>query len=34
MSYTNVHANISEYQQQKLKHVVDTKSPVSIPLGH
>jgi len=27
---TNVHVNISENQQQKLKHAVDTKSPVSI----
>ena len=26
--------NISENQQQELKHVVDTKSPVSIRLGH
>ena len=34
MSYTNVHANISENQQQKLKHAVDTKSPVSIRLGY
>jgi len=30
MSYTNVHVNISENQQQKLKHAVDAKSPVSI----
>jgi len=34
MSYTNVHVNISENQQQKLKHAVDTKSPVSIRLGY
>jgi len=34
MSYTNVLVNISENQQQKLKHVVDTKSPVSIRLGY
>jgi len=34
MSYSNVHVNISENQQQKLKHAVDTKSPVSIHLGH
>jgi len=34
MSYTNVHVNISENQQQKLKHAVDTKSPVSIHLGY
>ena len=34
MSYTNVHVNISENQQQKLKHAVDTKSPVSICLGY
>jgi len=34
MSYTNVSVNISENQQQKLKHAVDTKSPVSIRLGH
>jgi len=33
MSYTNVHVNISENQQQKLKHAVDKKSPVSIRLG-
>jgi len=33
MSYTNVHVNISENQQQKLKRAVDTKSPVSIRLG-
>ena len=33
MSYTNVHANISENQQQKLKHTVDTKSRVSIHLS-
>jgi len=26
MSYTNVHVNISENQQQKLKHAVDAKS--------
>jgi len=34
MSYTNVHVNISENQQQKLKHGVDTKSPVNIHLGY
>jgi len=34
MSYTNVHVNISENQQQKLKHAADTKSPVSIRLGY
>ena len=34
MGYTNVHVNISENQQQKLKHIVDTKSPVSICLGY
>jgi len=34
MCYTNVHVNISENQQQKLKHAVDTKSPVSIRLGY
>jgi len=34
MSYTNVHANISENQQQKLKHAVDTKSHVSIRIGY
>jgi len=34
MSYTNVSVNISENQQQKLKHAVDTKSPVSIRLGY
>jgi len=34
MSYTNVNVNISENQQQKLKHVVDTKSPVSIRLNY
>jgi len=34
MSYTNVHVNISENQQQKLKHADDTKSPVSICLGY
>jgi len=34
MSYTNVHVNISENQQQKLKDTVDTKSPVSICLGY
>jgi len=33
MSSTNVNVNISENQQQKLKHAVDTKSPVSICLG-
>jgi len=34
MSYTNVHVNISENQQQKLKQAVDTKSPVSIRLRY
>jgi len=34
MSYTNVHVNISENQQQKLKHAVDAKSPVSIRLDY
>jgi len=34
MSYTNVLVNISENQQQKLKHAVDTKSPVSIRVGY
>jgi len=34
MSYTNVHVNISENQQQNLKHAVDTKSPMSIHLGY
>jgi len=34
MSYTNVHANISVNQQQKLQHAVDTKSPVRIRLGY
>ena len=35
MSYTNnVHVNISENRQQKLKHTVDTKSPVSIRLDY
>jgi len=34
MSYTNVHVKISENQQQKLKHTVDTKSPVSIRLNY
>ena len=34
MNYTNVHVNISVNKQQKLKHAVDTKSPVSIRLGH
>jgi len=34
MSYTNVHVNISENQQQKLKHAVDTKGPMSIRLGY
>jgi len=32
--YTNVHVNISDNQQQKLKHTVDTKSPVSIRLSY
>jgi len=34
MSYTNVHVNISENQQQKLKHAVDTKSPMSIRFAY
>jgi len=34
MSYTNVSVNISENQQQKLKHALDTKSLVSIRLGY
>jgi len=34
MSYTNFHVNISENQQQKLKHAVDTKSPASIRLSY
>ena len=34
MSFTKVSVNISENQQQKLKHVVDTKSPVSLCLGY
>ena len=34
MSYTNVSVNISENQQQKLKHAVDAKSPVSIRLDY
>jgi len=34
MSYRNVSVNISENQQQKLKHAVDTKSPVSIRFGY
>jgi len=35
MSYTNnVRVNISENQQQKLKHTDDTKSPMSIRLRH
>jgi len=34
MSYTNMSVNISENQQQKLKHAVDTKIPVSICLGY
>jgi len=29
-----VHVNISENQQQKLKHAIDAKSPVSIRLGY
>jgi len=32
--HTNVDVKISENQQQKLKHAVDTKSPVSIPFGY
>jgi len=34
MSYRNVSVNISENQQQKLKHAVDTQSPLSIRLGY
>ena len=34
MPYRNVSVTISENQQQKLKHAVDTKSPVSIHLGY
>jgi len=34
MSYRNVSVNISENQQQKLKHAVDTKSLASICLGY
>jgi len=34
MSYTNAHVNIFENQQQKLKHALDTKSPVSIRHGN
>jgi len=34
MSYRNVSVNTSENQQQKLKHAVDTKSPVSTCLGY
>jgi len=34
MSYRNVSVNISENQQQKLKHTVDTKIPVSIRLSY
>ena len=34
MSYTNAHVNISENQQQRLKHDIDTKSPVSIRLNY
>jgi len=32
--YKNVYVIISENQQQKLKHVVDTESPVSIRLSY
>jgi len=32
--YTNVNVKISENQQQKLQHTVDTKSPVSIHLSY
>ena len=32
--YTNVNVKISENQQQKSKHAVDTKSPVSICLSY
>jgi len=34
MSYTNVSVKISENQQQKLKHAVDTMSPVRFRLGY
>jgi len=34
MGYTNVRVNISENQTDKIKHAVDTKSLVSIGLGH
>ena len=34
MSYTNVSVNISQNRQQKLKHAIDTKSPMSIRPGH
>jgi len=34
MSYTNVSVNISENQQQKLKHAIDTKIPASISLDY
>jgi len=34
MYYTNVSVNISGNQQQKLKHAVDAKSPLSIRLGY
>jgi len=34
MSYSNVRGNISENQQQKLKHAVETKSPVSIRVDY
>jgi len=32
--YKSVYVNISENQQQKFKHAVDAKSPVSIRLGY
>jgi len=34
MSYINVSVNISENQQQKLKHAVNIKSPVSVCLSY
>jgi len=34
MSYTNASVNISENQQKKLQHAIDTKSPVSIRFGY
>ena len=34
MSYTNVHANISENQKHNLKQAIESKDPVSIRLGY